>query len=290
MWIVYALLSAISSTARSIITKKTLVKEHTVEFAMIVSLHMAIISIPLLFFVDFKDLSLKFYLGTFLFSGVTGAVAFYLLSKSIKHMEVSVVGALMVLNPATVSIFAYFFLGEHMSYLQITGIVILLIGAYILELKEHSSLFAPFKFFKESRYAHYVLVVLLLYTVASTYDRYILDNHHISVFDYFVIYNFLFFFAMTIIFLLVHRKTEGIKHGLKYYSKPLMWVSIFDLIQRLTLLAAINVAFVGLATAVRRMSAIFTVIIGGEIFHEKNIVRKTIATSIMVIGAILISI
>lgn len=290
MWIVFALLSAISSTAREIFSKKTLLKERAVEFAFIVSFYMALASAPLIYFTDFSGVDFKFVAGMFIFSVSTGSVAFYLLNKSIKYMEVSVVGALMILNPATVSIFAYFFLDERITYMQIIGIAILLMGAYVLELKEHSKLLDPIKFFIKSKYVHYILTVLVLYSVSSTYDRYILNTHDISVFSYFVLFNLLFFIAMSIIFLLLHRKTEGIRHGLKYYGKPLLLVALFDLIQRLTLLAAINVAYVGLATAVRRMSAIFTVIIGGEIFHEKNILRKTIATGIMVVGAILISI
>ena len=51
---------------------------------------------------------------------------------------------------------------------------------------------------------------------------------------------------------------------------------------------AIQLAFAGLVIAVKRMSAFFVVLIGGELFHEKNLLRKSIACLIMLAGAGLI--
>ena len=51
---------------------------------------------------------------------------------------------------------------------------------------------------------------------------------------------------------------------------------------------AVPAALVSLIVPILRLSSLFTVIIGGEIFHEKHLIRKIIACLIMVLGAILI--
>ncbi len=290
MWIVYSLLSALSNTFGVILEKKALVKERAVEFAMITTLHCAVLSLPLLFFVDFASLPIKPLLFAILFSAVPGAIGFYLIARSIRHLEVSIVGPLFILNPAMVALLAYFFLGEKTTILQIIGIIILLIGSYILELNSTHKLLDPIKAFINSKYLHFMLIALALYSVGTVYDRYIFVNYDVPVFSYFVLFNIAIGFVMSIVYLVVHRSTDGIKHGLKNYGGELFWISIFEMLQRITMFLAVSSAYVSLATAIRRMSAIFTVIIGGEIFHESHLIRKTIATGIMVIGAILISI
>jgi len=57
---------------------------------------------------------------------------------------------------------------------------------------------------------------------------------------------------------------------------------------RLAQMQAIQLAYAGLVIAIKRMSAFFVVLIGGEIFHEKNLLRKSIACLIMIGGAALI--
>lgn len=289
MWIVYSLLSALTNTFVTILSKKVLVKERAIEFALITSLHCAVLSLPLLFFVDFGSLPIKPLLYGLLFSALPSAIGFYLIARSIRHLEVSIVGPLYVLNPAMVAVMAYFFLGEKTTLLQIVGIVILLVGSYILELNSTHNLLDPIKAFAKSKYLHLMLIALLLYSIGTIYDRYIFVNYEIPVFSYFVLFNIAIGFMMSLVYLVMHRSTDGITHGLKNYGAALLWISISEMLARLTMFFAVNAAYVSLATAIRRMSAIFTVIIGGEIFHESHLVRKTVATAIMVMGAILIS-
>jgi uncharacterized membrane protein len=43
-----------------------------------------------------------------------------------------------------------------------------------------------------------------------------------------------------------------------------------------------------LVIAIKRISVLFAVIIGGKIFKEKELMRRTIATIILVVGALLV--
>lgn len=290
MWIVYSLLSALSNTFVVILSKKVLVKERSVEFALITSLHCAVLSLPLLFFVDFASLPITPLLYAILFSAIPGAIGFYLIARSIRHLEVSIVGPLFILNPAMVAIIAYFFLGEKTTTVQMIGMAILLVGSYVLELNSTHKLLDPIKAFGKSKYIHLMLIALLLYSIGTVYDRHVFVNYEIPVFSYFVLFNIASGFAMSIIYLVIHKSTGGIKNGLANFGSTLLWISLAEMLVRFTMFLAVNAAFVGLATAIRRMSAIFTVIVGGEIFHEDHLFRKTMATGIMVVGAILISI
>ncbi len=54
------------------------------------------------------------------------------------------------------------------------------------------------------------------------------------------------------------------------------------------ILAIKEAASVALAIAIKRTSVFFAVLIGGGLFKESNLLRKIIATLLLIIGAILI--
>jgi uncharacterized membrane protein len=45
---------------------------------------------------------------------------------------------------------------------------------------------------------------------------------------------------------------------------------------------------ISLVIPIKRLSALFSTVIGGELFHEKYLLRKSIACVVMIIGAVLI--
>ncbi|RME30735.1 hypothetical protein D6789_04760, partial [Candidatus Woesearchaeota archaeon] len=53
-------------------------------------------------------------------------------------------------------------------------------------------------------------------------------------------------------------------------------------------LKTLELAPVSLAIPIRRTSALFSIVLGGRMFHEKNIKRKLSAATLMVLGAALI--
>jgi len=57
---------------------------------------------------------------------------------------------------------------------------------------------------------------------------------------------------------------------------------------RLSYLQAVSLYQVSLVYPIYRLSSLFATVLGGEFFHEKHILKKSIAAIIMLIGSYLI--
>ena len=286
-WFIYAILAALFISGRDIATKKALFKEHSLEFSTIAALFVLILSVPFFFFIDFSQLPLTPIIILF-FTTILGATGLLLIAKSIKHMEISSVTPLFILSPAITSVLAFIFLGEILTFNQVSGIVLLLFGAYILETKNH--LLEPLRIFKTSKYVWYTVLGLLIFGVTAVFDRVVLFHYDLPVLAYLAFVH-LFLALHFTIFLKIAKKTHGlkdIKDGIKTVGWWILLVACITVAARFAHASAVKIAFVGLVVAIKRMSSLVTIIFGGELFHEKNLVRKASATIIMILGMLLI--
>lgn len=283
----FAILCAIFASGSAIVQKKTLFKEHAMEFSAVLALFNAVLSIPMLFYIDYSTLEPSLFI--FLIIGsILGSAAFLLVAKAVRHMEVSSASPLLILGPGVTAILAFFILGERLTLFQISGIALLIIGMFILESKKNESFFYAFIQIKKSKYIHYIFLALLFYSICSIFDRHVLSTYDITPFSYLAIAHFFIainFFVMLCIF---HDGIEGIKHGIKKAWKPFLLISLLTIGYRVFQLFAVQMAYVALVVAMKRSSALLTTIIGGKFFHEDNLLSKSIACAIMILGAVLI--
>ena len=61
------------------------------------------------------------------FVSILGAIAFLLVAKSVRHMEISDHSPLMVVSPVITATLAFFFLGESLTPPQVIGIFLLIV-------------------------------------------------------------------------------------------------------------------------------------------------------------------
>jgi len=79
-----------------------------------------------------------------------------------------------------------------------------------------------------------------------------------------------------------------LKSTFKNSWKPILLISLFTIIYRLTQIEAVKIGQVALVLALKRVSVFFAVVIGGRRIKEHYLLRKTIATLIMLAGAALV--
>lgn len=282
MWYLYALASAIFVALASITEKKTLFKEHAMEFSTVLSIINFLLVLFLLPIVKF-NVPLKLLLIIYL-SSVLGCIGFLYATKALRHMDISTASPLMNISPAIVAILGFFFLSETLEYSKIGGIFFIVIGAYVLEVDHSlSNLKEPFIRMVRSKYVHYILFALLLYGITTILDRYIL-THGVDPYTYifivhlFIMINFIFLISVF------HDGFKGIKHGFKSAGKWIFLAAIFFVTSRIFLAQALSMAYVALVIPIRRLSTLFATIIGGSLFHEKGLPIKIIACVITLIG------
>ena len=282
-WYFFAILTALLTAAAAIVEKKTLLKEHAMEFSAVLAVFNFLIALVLLPYINF-NFSLKILVMIYTAS-VLATIAFLFIAKAVRHMDISVVSPLLSFSPAVVAGLAFFILGEKISYMQLGGISLLIIGSYILELHNHGTKKIFTKTFK-SNYFYYIFLALILYAFCSILDKLILNS--ISPLTYIPIVHFFIAINFIVLICIFHNGFKGIKHGVKSAGKWIFLVAVLVTGYRLSQAQAVSMTYVSLVIPIKRMSAFFATVIGGKVFHEKNLAKRTLACVIMLAGAFLV--
>ena len=285
-WYLLALISAFFSATAAIFEKKALFKENALSFSTLFAIFNLMLVIPFFFFIDFQTLTSSGLLVLFIKS-VLGALAFLCVMIGIKNLELSNALPLLVLTPGLVALGALIFLQESLTQLEILGMTLLLLGTYILQLKQKQKFLDPWKSLIKSKGYYYIILALILFTTTSILDKAILKNFKVPV-NAFMGFQHLFLAIIFITFIIFSGKTRNIKHSIKYSWKIILFISMISIIYRYTQIQAVKIAPVALVLSIKRISVFFAVIIGGRIFKEHNLLTKAIATAIMIAGAVLI--
>jgi uncharacterized membrane protein len=99
------------------------------------------------------------------------------------------------------------------------------------------------------------------------------------------------FYAIVITVVYLISKVKK-RNPLNAFDKEIwFWIILIAVLTagyRYTQIKAIKIAPVSLVLSVKRISVFIAVIIGGRLFNEKNLLKKALATAIMVAGAIMI--
>jgi drug/metabolite transporter (DMT)-like permease len=285
LWWILVLLSAVLITGQDLLKKKMLKAEHAHTFATMRAIAIATIGLFFLPFIDIQvslEVLFLLYIASFI-----ACISVLYATKAVRHMELSIVAPLDNLGPAFLLFFAIIFLGETPTTIQVLGIVLLAIGAYLLEVRpEKNNYLDPLREIITSRYIHYFLFAIILAAGLAIFEKYAMTSLLTPV-----TYLFFFYIFFMINFVIMHwyqfgldeLKQEFIQSSPKYFLEGL-----FSVLAGVTYLFALVVAPVTLVVPLRRASTLFTTIIGGRMFNEKNSVMKVIACCIMIAGAYLL--
>ena len=202
-------------------------------------------------------------------------------------MEVSSVSPLRMLSPGVVAGMAFFLLGESLSAGQTWGGIFLVIGLAILQFKD--GFLNTLRLIKQSRYLHLVFLAILMYGITSIGDRYVLTRYSFPPMAYIA---FAHLFLAIVFFGMLYVFRDGVprmKHSFQLSGWWILLAAFLTVGYRFAHIMAVNTAHVGLVEAIKQTSVFFTVLLGGELFHEKNLARKLTASAIMVLGVALIA-
>jgi len=286
IWYIIALTSAFFSASAAIFEKKILFKEKALAFSTTLAILNLLLAIPFFFFVDFSTLTTSGLIVLFIKS-ILGATAFLCVMIGIKNLELSNALPLLVLTPGLVALGAFIFLQESLTGLEIAGMFLLLSGTYVLQLKTRQKFLDPWKIFLKSKGHYYILGALILFTITSILDKAILKNFKVPV-NAFMGFQHLFLAIIFLSFIIFSGKTKQIKSPFKNSLKYIFFLAIITIIYRYTQILAVKQAPVALVLSIKRISVFFAVVIGGRLFKEHNLLKRAIATAIMIIGAVLI--
>ncbi len=287
LWFFLAFSSALLSAAAAISQKKVLFQMPALEFAFTLAIVNMLLTLPILFGIDFSTVS---SIGLLVLYGKTilGALAFWCVMLAIKNLEISGALPLLSLTPGLVALFAFFLIGESLTEYEILGMTLLLCGTYVIDSRKHKNILEPFKVFFKSKNHRYILFALILFTTSSILDKVILVEYNLSPYKFICFQHIFLAINFSIIVLIFGRSPKNIFKSIDVNLwKWLVLISIITIGYRYTQIEAVKIAPVALVLTVKRFSVLFAAIIGGRIFNEHHLLRKSIATTIIILGAVL---
>jgi drug/metabolite transporter (DMT)-like permease len=286
-WFALAFISALLSAGSSLCEKKVLFKLSALEFSFIVSVLILIFTLPFFLFIDYSTINFEsmwvLYIKTLL-----NSFAFLFVMLVIKNLEISVALPLMILTPAFVAIFAFIFIGDELSTREVVGIVLFIIGTYMLENAGKKNLIYPFTALIKSKSHLYVLIALLLFTATSIMDRFLVTDLKLPV-STFIGFQHIFYAFNFLIMYLIKKRGLSIEKSILNNSL-ILWVALVAILTvgyRYTQISAVTLAPVALIIAVKRISVFFSTLVGGKIFNEHHLYWRATATVILIAGALL---
>jgi len=287
-WIGIAFISALLSALAAVSQKKILFDMDALDFSVVLSLTNVFLILFLIQQIQIKEISIL-SLAILYCKTVFGAIAFWFVMLAIKNLEISGALPLMILTPALVAVFAFIILGESITLVEIAGMGLLLFGLYILETSNSSNIFESFKIFKTSRYKHYLIGAILLFTISSVIDKFLLKDSLLEPISFLFFQQI--FLAINFVIIYIFVRENPIKLIKKVNKHQYSWIILIALLTigyRYSLLEAVKIAPVALVLSIKRTSIFFAIIIGGKLFSEHALLRRGIATLLMLTGVYLI--
>lgn len=287
MWVVFALGAAVLSSFNPILYKRMLKDIGPLQLVWAVTL----LGLPLLGFLsflrkpEFSGFDWVFLLAALGSAGINVA-AHVASTKALKLQDVSVVTPLLIFSPVFTIMIAAIFLDELLSARGLTGISLVLIGAYWLNRSSRTDWLTPFKSLTLKPGILLVLLAGLLWAVTPILEKTAIQHTEPQspLFAAFTV-NVLLVLFLTILML---RSKQPLK-SFRPHKGTLFLASLIAGSAPILGYTAFSLGPVGYVTTLFKTSTLLTVLWGALFLKERGISQRLPATLLMVLGAILIA-
>jgi uncharacterized membrane protein len=223
---------------------------------------------------------------------IYGASFFYILyqifvSKSYEHGKISTHYPLTVLSPIFIPIWAYFLLAEKISFITGAGIIVTIIGAFMVKLDafKWTEVKKMFRLSKDYIGGRFALAASLMYSFGAIFDK-----SKIATFDIVTYIGFiLMFMALNLIIYTIIFQKQSVKSYLPKHWQFILLGGITVFLSFFTFRVALKEVMVSVAVPVRLISIVFAILLGIIILKEKPDFQKLIGSLIIIVGIILVN-
>jgi len=287
MWLYFALLSATIFGFQSLISKKILQKEHSVEYLSLLYTFGFIVQLPFLNSISRVGVRELF---SILIRTIFMAISMIYYIKSLKHMKISAIAPLANVVPLFSLLLGILFLDESLAFVQIAGVFTIIIGSYILTTQGHiKNWHKPLNDLIRSKYFHYGLLYAFFRALTFLISKMIINSGLDS--NTIMFYHYLFsasIFMMVTFF--VYNGIEDIKEGLKLGGGTIFIIAVLGLLGSFCTLLAMEdpTSKISLIVPITQLSSLISVFVGSIIFHEDHKASSIISTVLMIFGVFLI--
>ncbi|MBS3127825.1 EamA family transporter [Candidatus Woesearchaeota archaeon] len=280
LWLVYSLLTAVLQSVRDVLgkAKTKVLDEYVLAWSM--SFVTAVLFFPLFFFIEIPSLDLSFWFSI-LVSGTINIVAFLLYTKALKHDDLSLSMPMLCFTPALLLITSPFLVGEFPSLLGIGGVLLIVLGTYIMKMTE-KGFFSPFKALLRQKGPRYMLLVAVLFSISANVDK--IGLQHSSLWFWIISVEIFIALGLTIVMM--------VKSSQKPRLRDIKHILPLGLVEAGTVffhMSALGITFVAYLIAIKRTSALLSTLWGHFFFKEKEFKERITGALFMVLGVTLIA-
>ncbi|MEG4914969.1 EamA family transporter [Microcoleus sp. B7-D4] len=283
-WLILGLLTAFFEAVKDVFGKQNLKKSDEYVVAWSLSFFSVIFLIPWVVYTGIPTLNSQFWLAL-LIGGSINAVTSLLYIKAIKVSDLSLTLPLVALTPLFMLVTSPLIVGEYPKLFDYIGILLIVAGSYLLNIKEkYKGYLAPFTALLDEPGPKLMLIVALLWSIASNFDKIGVTNSS-PIFWVFSLFGTI---SVLLLPVLLHKTPNS---GRKILQQLPMLAAMGSLnaIGVLFQMQALTLTFVVQVIAIKRTSVLMGVLFGHFIFKEKDIQQRLLGAGIMILGVLFIS-
>ncbi len=282
-WIISSFLTAFFDSLKNVYSKKSVknIDEYAVSWSL--RFFALVFLLPAVFFLKVPELNNQFWTALF-WGGSLNAITTVMSIKALKHSDISIVSPIAALTPLFLLLTSPIIIGEFPSFLGLAGVLFIVAGSYVLNIKEKKNGYAaPFKALYKEKGPRLMFIVAFLWSITSNIDKIGVQNSS-SIFWVIAINAFIAVIMLPIMF---YR--PGSFKNVAGNLKVLVPMSLFSVMSLIFQMISISLTLVTYVISIKRTSAIMSVLLGKIIFKEKNIGERLLGSVIMIMGVLLIT-
>jgi len=288
-WLVFAALAAVFYVLISIISKKLMDGiDPTVFTAILITLGLIFYTPVFLYRFELTQLIEASTIIEFIsISLILNILGWFSYNYAIKNDPVSTVMPLNRLQPVFVAIFGFFLLNEAVTFKVAFGVFMASLGGYIVLIKDAKHLLSPFQEIFSDRGEQMAILSGLTFAGAAIVDRTITTTIDPLIHAFFLL------IGMTVAFNMFNYKkhsnyTKIVKKQLISHIKLYTVAGLLQASALGFILTAFSLQEASRVVPVLQLQVPLTVIAGGALFEEENILVKLIGSIILLIGVFLV--
>ena len=221
-------------------------------------------------------------------SGFIHFLYWLFLTSAYKEGDLSHVYPIMRSSPALVLAIAVLLLGEQVSMQGVTGILLVAVGVYIVNMKQLSGaeLLAPVKAVAHDRSTRFAFLTLISVALYSIVDKLAVSHIHPVLFAFFHLFCGMCYYTPYIVYT---KNTVQIKNEWNSGAVRVIMSGIIGIAGYALILVAFTIERVSYIVGLRQISIVFAVLLGSHFLKEKHQGIRLTGALIIFAGGFLIS-
>jgi drug/metabolite transporter (DMT)-like permease len=286
LWFFLALASALLSAAAAVAQKKILFRLPALEFSFLVSGVIALFSFGFIAVTDVTAVD-QTTLIILVGKSIVGGGAFLLVMYALRQSQISAALPLLGLTPGVAAVMALPALGESLRMWEWGGVMLMMLGTYLLENpKAVRNGAVQRRWFERSHYSIYGAV--FLFALSSVLDRLLLGKMNIDARIVLFYQNMIYCLLFAGILFLRKSFTRTLFTEGKKQIPLLLSIALLTVTYRYTQFEATALAPVAMVLAVKRTSIVFASFFGGKLFSDDRLPAKLAGAALIVAAGFLI--